>query len=63
VLFRSYGHPFEAVTRAKQRVIRKLAAVYLAEQDIQDQFVRFDVVGISYPEGEDPLIELLKDAF
>ncbi len=58
-----YGHPFEAVTRAKQRVIRKLAAAYVLEHGIVDQLIRFDVVGIFSPEGSPVEIELLKDAF
>jgi putative endonuclease len=58
-----YGHPFAAVTPSKQRTIRKLASLYLAEQGIRDQFIRFDVVGVSYPDGVEPSLELLKDAF
>lgn len=58
-----YGHPFEAVTRPKQKVIRKVAQMYLIEHDIVDEFVRFDVVGVHFDENGEESIELLKDAF
>lgn len=58
-----YGHPFEAVTKSKQSTIRKVAQMYLLENDITEEYVRFDVVGIQFEEGNDPMIELLKDAF
>lgn len=54
-----YGSPFEAVTPAKQRRIRRVAQMYLLEHGIS-MYVncRFDVIGIL--NGE---ITLLKDAF
>ncbi len=58
-----YGHPFEAVTRSKQKTIRKVASLYLMEADIHDRFCRFDVVGICFDESGNPIIELLKNAF
>ena len=59
----AYGHPFEAVTPSKQRVIRRLAAVYLADHRIGDELIRFDVIGVFFPDGAGPVVELLKDAF
>jgi len=58
-----YGHPFEAVTPSKQRTVRRLASCYLLDHDIAHQSVRFDVVGILHEPGQEPVIELLKDAF
>jgi len=59
-----YGHPFEAVTPAKQRTIRKAAQVYLMEHPEESSvFIRFDVVGIRTDEQGAALIELLQDAF
>jgi len=59
-----YGHPFEAVTPAKQRTIRKVAQMYLTEHpDDESAFIRFDVVGIMNDEQGVPVIELLQDAF
>lgn len=43
----AYGHPAEAVTPAKQRRIRRLGAIWLAENPASaHRSVRFDVVAI-----------------
>jgi putative endonuclease len=39
----SHGHPLEAVTPAKQRRLRRLAAIYLGGQHVYYDHVRFDV--------------------
>ena len=39
----SHGHPLEAVTPAKQRRLRRLAAIYLGGQSVYYDHVRFDV--------------------
>ncbi len=39
----SHGHPLEAVTPAKQRRLRRLAAIYLGSQRVFYDHVRFDV--------------------
>ena len=39
----SHGHPLEAVTPAKQRRLRRLAAIYLEGQNVYYDHVRFDV--------------------
>jgi putative endonuclease len=41
----SCGHPLEAVTPAKQRRLRRLAAAYLRSQRHRYADVRFDVAG------------------
>jgi putative endonuclease len=41
-----HGHPLEAVTRAKQLRLRRLAAVYLRLQKRRWAEVRFDVVSV-----------------
>ena len=43
----SYGHPLEAVTAAKQRRLRRLAAVFVQGQRAHFDQVRFDVVAIT----------------
>ena len=58
-----YGHPFEAVTKSKQSVIRKVAQMYLVENDVEDQYVRFDVVGVRFDENRKEISEILKNAF
>jgi putative endonuclease len=40
----THGHPLEAVTLAKQRRLRRLAAAFLRTQDRRWSEVRFDVV-------------------
>jgi putative endonuclease len=42
----AHGHPLEAVTRAKQLRLRRLAAAYLHSQDRRWAEVRFDVAGL-----------------
>jgi putative endonuclease len=41
-----FGHPAEAVTRAKQRRLRTLAQRWLAAHDEHAPDLRFDVVGV-----------------
>jgi putative endonuclease len=41
------GHPLEAVTPAKQRRLRRLAAAYLRSQRRRFDVIRFDVVAVS----------------
>jgi len=42
----AHGHPLEAVTPAKQRRLRRLAAAYLRSQDRRWAEVRFDVASV-----------------
>ena len=40
------GHPLEAVTGTKQQRLRRLAALYLRQQNRRWSDVRFDVAGV-----------------
>ncbi len=40
------GHPLEAVTPAKQRRLRRLAALFLSGQDVYYDRIRFDVAAV-----------------
>jgi putative endonuclease len=51
-----------AVDRAKQVELRGMAALFLRKHNPRPQF-RFDVVSIYLIPGEEPEIELFKDAF
>ncbi|MBD3672437.1 MAG: YraN family protein [Planctomycetaceae bacterium] len=58
------GHPLEAVDVSKQRQILKTAQVYLKERDLLDRAVRYDIVGIMWPETQpEPEIQHLISAF
>lgn len=41
-----YGDPLEMVDERKQSRLRRAAEVWLAEQPVHDQIVRFDVVAV-----------------
>ncbi len=59
---RSFGEPFEAVTRTKQTRIRRLAARWLRERSgrliSRPRDIRFDVASVLGPH-----VEVLEDAF
>lgn len=57
----SRGHPFESVTTAKQKRLRRLAQSYLSRSGWEGP-VRFDVIGVIPSTGEWQL-EHLKEAF
>ncbi len=54
----AHGHPLEAVTRPKQRRLRRLAALYLHQHGGRWSEVRFDVVGVL-----DGKLEVVEGAF
>jgi putative endonuclease len=58
-----YGDPLEAVTPAKSRRIRRLAAAWLAEHAEKRSEIRFDVIGIVRREDGTSEIDHLPDAF
>lgn len=47
-----YGKPEEAITKRKMSQIRKIAESYLAEKNITNENIRFDVVAILFLNGE-----------
>jgi putative endonuclease len=57
-----FGLPQEAVSRLKQRQIAKAALAYLKENSSLGKSARFDVVCVSYPQGQ-PKFDLIKNAF
>ncbi|WP_225729804.1 MULTISPECIES: YraN family protein [unclassified Nocardia] len=58
-----YGVPAESVTFTKQQRIRRLALLWLAEQDGRWPNVRFDVVSVLLRRGFRPQIEHLRGVF
>jgi putative endonuclease len=59
----SYGYPEEAVTVAKQRRLRRLAARWLAEQSVPLRAVRFDVAAVLADGAGHLVVDVVQDAF
>jgi putative endonuclease len=59
----AFGAPSEAVTAEKQRRIYRAAEVYLARRRGRRPTCRFDVVSILGKDGDERVIEILRDAF
>jgi putative endonuclease len=58
-----FGRPFDAVDRNKQKRIARGALAWLRLLDDPDILFRFDVVEVIIPEGAQPRIEILRNAF
>jgi putative endonuclease len=58
-----YGEPEFAITKNKQRQIRKIAEAYLYEKKITDQPCRIDVITIVHEAGKEPALTHYRDAF
>ncbi len=58
-----FGEPYESVTIAKQRKLRKLAEAYIAKQRLSDNKLRFDVISIIVKGSTEPEITWIKYAF
>jgi putative endonuclease len=58
-----FGHPAEAVTRAKRRRLRLLARAWLAAHDQHAPDLRFDVVGVHVPASGPARVTHLRNAF
>jgi putative endonuclease len=60
----AFGPPHLAVHRQKQRQIVRAAQWYLAEQRLADVACRFDVLAVTFPEGDGtPRIDWVQNAF
>jgi len=58
-----YGTGEEAVTHAKRRRIRRLAAEYLSRERTAARQIRFDVISVTVAEGRVTGIRHIRDAF
>lgn len=58
-----FGEPELAVTKNKQRQIRKIAEAYLYEKNIKDIDCRIDVIGILLKKNLPPKITYIENAF
>lgn len=57
------GHPLEAVTERKQQQVVRLAWAFLKRHRLLDRPVRFDVVGVLWPDGGEPTLTHVRHAF
>jgi putative endonuclease len=53
----AFGHPVEAVTRAKLSRLRRLVAQWLADHDVRVDTVRIDVVAVMRPRSGPALVD------
>ena len=58
-----YGSPEEAITKNKIKQLKRIAELYLYENEIKEILCRFDVVAILMLPGQKPLIEHHVNAF
>jgi putative endonuclease len=58
-----FGQPEYAITKSKQRQIRKIAELYIFEREINEIDCRFDVVAILFEDFKNPLINHYENAF
>jgi len=58
-----FGPPELAITKNKQRQIRKISEAYLIEKDIKDMDCRIDVVAILLKKNLPPEINHIENAF
>jgi putative endonuclease len=49
-----FGHPLEAITYAKLRTLRQLAAHWMRENQVTARFIRVDAIGVVLVAGEEP---------
>ncbi len=58
-----FGEPEYAVTKAKQKQIRKVAELYLFEKEIRELDCRFDVIAILFEDIKNPVVNHYENAF
>lgn len=58
-----FGLPEEAVTKNKIKQLKRVAELYLYENDIKEILCRFDVISVLMLPGQKPKLEHLVNAF
>jgi len=59
-----FGHPLEAITRAKRLEIARVARDWLHQRALPPgTLVRFDAIAVSWPEGSSPEVLHVPDAW
>jgi putative endonuclease len=59
----AFGLPHEAVSRAKQRKLGRVALWYCHQHDLGERGLRFDVVEVIVLRGQVAAVELYRNAF
>jgi putative endonuclease len=59
---KDYGPPVDRVDRDKRRKLGKLALAYVQAKRLRDTTVRFDLVGVTFSDNEEPAVEVFSDA-
>ena len=57
---RGFGHPPEAITYAKMRTLRQLAAVWMREHRMTASSIRLDAIGVVLAPGQEPSLTHVK---
>ena len=52
-----FGHPLEAITYAKMRTLRQLAAVWMREHRMKASAIRLDAIGVVLTPGQEPSLK------
>ena len=55
-----FGHPLEAITYAKLRTLRQLAAQWMRENGVTARLIRVDAIGVVLVPGEEPSLTHLR---
>lgn len=59
----AFGHPFESINSRKQHQLIRAAREYLAVHGAEERVCRFDAVAVLQSDGQEPRVELIKNAF
>jgi putative endonuclease len=55
-----FGHPLEAITFAKMRTLRQLAALWMREHHVKASTIRLDAIGVVLIPGTEPVVTHVK---
>lgn len=55
-----FGHPLEAITHAKLRTLRQLAAQWMHDHRVRAKTIRVDAIGVLLVAGQEPSLTHVK---
>jgi len=60
----SYGHPLQAITRAKQKGVARAARIWIQKQTLPPgTLIRFDAISVLFLGDGEPVVDHLPDAW